>query len=712
MYGVNPNDSAQPQVIIKRGLVLNQDRENWLLNRVEVRLNEVESEMGIGTKGELTSDGFMFHRQNYQDQYDNNWQWRQRLGGIFQYSNWSLNMAKRFARLISAKTGDDLLGTEPFFSAMPKKGANPELAKQLEWWLQEQFSKSNFIPTGQQGILSSLIRGEAVLKPSYKLQQSRFFGQAIVLVNRSGEPIITPKGNYIYQDDDFVPDPSVEGVLRLRKEPSFTVPPPDQARFQYFESLQQQQVVYEGLNVGEVNYKDWRCPLRFNTPDEADINAHVFDEFYGTMAEKYSGLPGWNNYQNTYQSADKAANLHRGELDTVAQDANIINAADVYIRADADNDGMEEEIWIVYDRTRKKAIFYDYTANHQKRRPFVVIPGLEKVSGRWYGVGVFEMLGDKQAYIETQFNRENFKSSKSSSLTFRQVSANREWNQGQQLVVGDDVIHDITDPTYNAQNPPVFQVHLTDTDENAMKLIELVLQMSQTEVGIISANDADSSGLLSSKTATGVRNIERTGNQLTKAIESNQIDALEDLIEMSTDILLENMDPETLVMMPDSSELTSINKEEAKNMPKNIKLLLSRTRSTETLENSQAVIQLCNAYYALNPYMQFKLRDEYIRQLKALEVQDADNLLDEVTQQQADAYKANPPSQQEPPKVSMSVAAKLTDLAPSERGQVLQKEGVTPAQPQELEQKAADDLATATATHQATTPTQPPPDKL
>jgi hypothetical protein len=96
------------------------------------------------------------------------------------------------------------------------------------------------------------------------------------------------------------------------------------------------------------------------------------------------------------------------------------------------------------------------------------------------------------------------------------------------------------------------------------------------------------------------------------------------------------------------------------------------------------VIQLCREYYeALNPYERYKLRSEYIRQLKALETPDADSKLDEVTKEEA--YKWLQESKQPPtipPKTS--IATKYPDLQRSEQVQVLQREGIQPAPDQEV----------------------------
>jgi hypothetical protein len=232
-----------------------------------------------------------------------------------------------------------------------------------------------------------------------------------------------------------------------------------------------------------------------------------------------------------------------------------------------------------------------------KKRPFEVIPGVELVANRWYGVGVFEMLAHKQLYVDTQFNRVNFKSMKSSSVRFRNKNAVAQWKAGERLVFGDDRTLDIEDPRFDARNPPLFQVNLTEIDEHAMKLIELMIQAGSTEVGIVGPDDGALAGLDTTKLATGIKSLERTGNLLMKFTETDHADAIAEILDQAVNIILEHMDEDQMVWRPESQELYALNRDEVRKMSKDVKLLLTRSRSTETIETARMVIQLCREYY-------------------------------------------------------------------------------------------------------------------
>lgn len=717
-------------------LVLEQEAEAKLVQRALDRIQDLRAEMGIDAGGGVQANSWAWERQKNRLQSENEFSWREAEGGIFQYSNFSLNIAKRYMRLMAAKTNDDLIGTEPFFAAMPTEHGDPALSKDVEWFIQEKVACSNLKASVGEGQAVALSENEVVIKPSWITNSTHFRGPATVMVGANGQPFLTPKGDYVYPKDDVIPDPNVAevpvldangqpqvgadgqpmtqpAVFRLKKEPQVTMPRDPQ--FAPFPDLDQVLTAYEGLDVRALDFRDFLCPLAVNSVHEADICVHLFDESPERLRATYGMFEVTDNYFNTTQlSGEKQARTEKGEQESGSRVLRYVNCADVYMRCNpfegTEHDlGIESEIWMLLDLTNQKPIWYDFLGNHMKKRPFEVIPGVEKVPNRWYGVGVFELLKHKQLYIDTQFNRVNFKSSKSSTIRFRNVGAVSQWKNGEELVVGDDQFYDITDSRFDARNPPAFQVNLAEIDPFAMRLMEVGLQSASTEVGIVGPDDGNLSGLDSTKLATGIKSLERTGNVLMKYTERAHGEAIERILNQAVDIILEHMDEDELIYRPDTDAIIALNREEIRRLERDVKLLLTRSRSTETLETSRAVIQLCREYYeALTPFERHKLRDEYIRQLKALEVQDAAARLDEVTKEQAYAWLA----QQSKPPVTPpkeSIATKYGDLARSEQEQVLTSQGITPATPAQLATTDAHEVAKEGALAEAKAAAQPAP---
>jgi hypothetical protein len=716
------------------GLELTPAQYDRLLHRALDRINELRQEMGIDTAGMVVENGWAWQREKNQRQYDNEWLWRKALGGIFVYSNFSLNISKRYARLMAAKTSDTLVGTDPFFSVMPTQHGNPELAKQGEWYIQEQISLSNAKKRLKEGQKTALIRNEAVMKMTWVSNSTHFRGPIEVAVGPfayqdaagneqkfgAGEPIMTPKGDYIYRDDDTFEDPNVANLFHLEKEPGVTFR--HAFDYKWFPNLDETLEGQTGLDLRTLDYRDFLCPLKAASIHEADINVHLYDDQWELLKARYKGFPLAEKYFKEHEpgtnegklSGDQQPKVEKGEMEDASRVLRIVHCGDVYMRCnpfegDEEDLGLESEMWLLVDVKNKAIIWADYLGNHMERRPFEVIPGIELVQNRWYGVGVFEMLDHKQLYVDTQFNRVNWKSSKSSSVRFRNKNAVSQWKAGEKLVIGDDKILDIEDPRFDAKNPPLFQVNLTEIDENAMKLIELMIQAGSTEVGIVGPDDAGMTGLDSQKLATGIKSLERTGNLLMKFTETDHADAIAAILDQAVDIILEHMDEDEIAYKSDTNELVKLNREEIRKIKGKVKLLLTKSRSTETIETARMVIQLCREYYeALNPYEQYHLRSEYLRQLKALEVPDADEKLPEVTKQEADAWlQQSKQPQTIPPKTS--IATKYPNLLRSEQVQVLTREGIKPGSPEEAAHAQAHEVVKEGALAQAKEAAKPKP---
>jgi hypothetical protein len=130
------------------------------------------------------------------------------------------------------KTTDTLVGTDPFFSAMPTEHGNPELAKAGRVVRPGRDFPDQREEAVEEAQKTALIRNEAVVKLSWvsdadafprpdrgsvgPFRLSRRRRQLLFGGRRSD---YDAKGDYIYPDDDTFEDPNVEGLLHLEKEP-------------------------------------------------------------------------------------------------------------------------------------------------------------------------------------------------------------------------------------------------------------------------------------------------------------------------------------------------------------------------------------------------------------------------------------------------------------------------------------------------------------
>jgi hypothetical protein len=127
-------------------------------------------------------------------------------------------------------------------------------------------------------------------------------------------------------------------------------------------------------------------------------------------------------------------------------------------------------------------------------------------------------------------------------------------------------------------------------------------------------------------------------------------------------------------------------------LDRNIRLLLTNSRSAEGLSLSQQRMQIVLSYMDLDPERRAAVRDFLIEELRQLDTPNPEDKIPEVTPEEIAAFKQQQAAAKEPPNRAISV--RLPDLAQSERAQALAKDfDIQAATPEELAQKAATEVA-------------------
>lgn len=692
-FDVTPQPQA-PVALQNTHLKLDAEKKEELERRCVTRIGELQKESGVMEDGSVETDSWMGRRKKYQDIFDSDFDWRKlQYGGVFDVSNLTLGTAQRYVRETHAKAADDLLGTRPFFAAVKTDTGDDATARAVEELIQQKVDRSDIQLELRSCIRSAIVRNECVVKIRYVRRSTPYLGSATVMVDQSGQPVYTPNGLLIYENDDFLPDPAVEEMFRLKKDPLFSM---RQGEFDYqnFDSLQQELIQYEGVEVRELDYRSFLCPLRCPSIHEADMVVQLYDDTPQHAKEIYGQFEGFDEYFTNYgtneTSGERQAKTTQGEQDYHQPSSIDIYRpfAECYVRADVDGDGIEEEIFVVMDMTNKKMVFCEYLANIMPKRPFEVIPGIDRVPNRWYGEGVIQAVLDQCTYIDAQFNRFNVKDGKESSIDFRDPNAVKEWRMGAQVEFGSNKVYDV-EPGYDKDNrPPLWRVNLQEKSEIGMELMKEAQQQTNLMFGIIGAKDASSSDLNQSRTATGILNIERTANLLIKNTEIQQQHALIRIMEQVTTLVLENLRDTELLLTKDGKQLLTINRDEARTISREIRLLLTRSRSSELLTINQQALAFFKDFHAIKgtpAIMVAKLgRPLYLNMLKALEIADPDELCPNVTDEEiAQWQEQQAAGQQAELKRTTREMISYKDCPPSIQAQWEQDSGWTPATPEE-----------------------------
>lgn len=675
-----------------------------------LRIHELKRETGLSETNTVIPGSWMWLRKCHEAYYQGDLTWRLAFGGIFTRSNITLGSGMRHVRYNAARCQDDLLGTSPFMAALATKPSKEALAKQVEAYIQQKIAQSNVRNNLREGQKIAIYRNECVVKTGYIRDTTPYVGEATVLVDATtGEPFKTrDKGLYIYEDDDVVASQDTEGLVMLASDPSFTMAehpeegfvtipadgesPERVGRYQRFEELPQESVRKDGVYADPLDYRSFLCPLRVKSIHDADTVVHLYLETPARLQKVYGGIDvsqSYFAYRN--EPGQEQPKYEQGENDnptsTIHQQ---VIVAEVYRRCDPDETGEEKEILAVFDYTNRRVIYYNYLDNHMGRRPFESIPGIERVPGRWYGRGIYGMLDSHLFYEDVEASRSFYKNSMDATIQFAYRDAVDDWKNGQPPVIGSGDTYWINsswDP--EGKREPIFRKSLAENYEPDVGLMNVMRQSADSLVGAISTASANQSNFDQSHTATGNQLVQMASDVITKATEQEHTDALNAILAQVVEVTLEHMDEKVLENDPDTGLLAELNRNEARNLSRDVRLLLTRSRSTQLLNTSGQALTIGKDYHALmhaDPRQAKALRPAYIGQLKGLEQENADELCPDITEEMIaawdEAQKAAKDANEKPPSESISI--RLPDLVGSERVQALARFGITAATPEEM----------------------------
>ncbi len=707
MMPSGPEITIEPQFELlpafQTPLKLTEEQEAEMTTWAMGRMNDIKRQMGLDASGRVEPGSWLDIRIQNEQTNANDLEWRKnQLKGVFLDSNFTVGDSKRHCRLYAARVRDDLIGTRPFFGAFAQDGTDEDevaLAKESETITQKRIEESNVPGVIREAVRLAAIRNEAVVKVSYVRDATPYRGPARVLVDRYGLPIHTPaRGMLIYEKDDFLPDPFTEGLARLEKDPSFSMTQ-GQYRYKLIPDLEQTMVRYDNVHAAVLDPRDFLCPIDAEDIHTADLVAHLREETPANLNAAFGGYDTFRSYKSSPRPVTGALQpkRHQGERDdTMRSGIERVLVSEVCMRYPID--GVECEIFATFDMVQQKAVFYDYLGNHMSRRPYRVIWGVEREPQRWFGVGVFSMMSHNSLYIDAQFNRYNSADGKSGCIKWANREAVREWREGGAIEVG--IGNPVTvDKNFDPNAPIAGVINLNEIkSEYGRDLMKEMQRAGEVQFGVISSADGSAQGLNQSGTATGIMNLERTSNVLIKDSEIDHIEAIEEILAMAVEFLIDNI-PQMLVQFdPKTQKISQLSRDEIRGLRRKVKLLLTRSKSAEALVTNEKAEAIWLRYFRLTPFEQYYGRPFYINQLRALEVPDADQRLPEVTWEQVQAWQAQQAAQKEPlPPPSKSIGTKYSDLARSEQEQVLQQAQIKPAPPEEIQAMKQEEQATKLA---------------
>jgi hypothetical protein len=662
---VQPMDPNKPRVLFPSDLVLTREQEDKLCQKAQEWYSLLDDELG---RTETASDGmevplfianysaggggagqqkperkFLAKRLLYQMIAENRMEFRAILApnSIFAKSNLIVPLARKIATAMGARAVDYFFGTEPWLEQKPIGGdGDAELAMKLQKLTDVKFQESGSTARLRRSLPAAFIIGESVMKITQANRREFYRKKEVVAVGMDGNPILAADGQPITEQDTWTMQE--DGQVLLDRDGQTPKPA---GELVYQPVLMDAEIVhYSGPEVNQIYYRDFLCPKSAPSIQEAPCCIHMMESTASEIAQAYMQSPGktLEDVQRAveglrdalsgayeHRGGDQGARPELGDTQAGRTAEATTEYGEFYMRIDADGDFLTEDVMLVMNPKTGYPIYYNYTANvtSDGLRPFrAIVP--KPVLNRWYGQGAIEQFEEHQETVDLMVNRRNLSQSAAGRITlFRGYNTlegdsdpNLKMNWGQTYT-----------PLANKRAEDIVEVVYLDDNkyDTLTQDLEFFMQLALNESGIQHANDGNAAGMDTTKLATGIRNIEKSGRELFGVVISELEKGITETAQAFTTTLYDNLDEdETFEFLEgDLPVEMTIAKRDVQGLRMNVQTLLTRYRDEQALaSNGQAYALLFGAipYYSLPPEMQ-QLASSFVRsQLKALQIQRAD----------------------------------------------------------------------------------------
>jgi hypothetical protein len=523
---------------------------------------------------------------------------------IFDLSgNHSLNLVRNVTRFMKARCGEDIFGSKPWFGVTPVGGMeDAALSGQINRHAPWKLGQAEYTKHGKEGIGLAIDLGECILKTTHRTAVDRYETLDLVLVDKAtGKPVVTPEGDYIRPEDGTVADD--DGALVYEKAPE--VIESDATEFREV-LIEEESETYHGLDVANVRFDAFIAPLNVPSLDVAPAVCHEFsrtvsqlradyghdDEDTAALFELLATEPdGPKSKEDEPRATHGEVSAGRQHL----QNNPNVRVQEIYLQNyDVFEDGVGRNIYLVMAGGIDEPLYLDYRANITVRGhlPFHAIP-VNRVPGRWYGRGFYKLYEGAQGLIDSLLNCILYKNENNSDpVKFWQGDATEQGRAGETRLIRTPGFIYTLRPGKTAKDALQI-VDFPDLDQRTWELMQLLMQLVQTDSGVTSAAQGDYSALPSASTATGVSSILQSASTLHRMLTEDLKDGYEPavLFGLKTLYAKQNKDETFRYLEGAASEVLSLASAKVlAQLDMNVRLLLTRFQMKEQREQAQFII--------------------------------------------------------------------------------------------------------------------------
>ncbi len=626
-----PLEMDPPKAPLRGGLILTGHQELELTRYVLDRLREA--------RASYASDGWMDRRSTAMQHYQNNVNDRRVPGTVFEKSNMTLNLPKRYVRITSSRVYDEVLSGNPLM-AVTVEGHDDdwEDSRVIERFCGHKLDQSKTRLVLREAEMLAAIRGEAVVKTTWRKKVQKFYRETDVMVDEENETVRASDGNPVTLQDAW--NEREDGSMVLDRDPLIVVSEANSPRFERRRE-EWRRAVYDGLEMACVDHRDFYCNTTEPDIHTADFCAILVDmgvdevqAMLRAVSDTGEATEFLERLKTSLLDGDNKANRGqaddwRGERERPRDAIPVCPFAEVYCRVMLDGEDEACEIALLVDLHNEQLVTYDYLDNISPtgKRPFRVVR-MEGVPHRWYGTGFYEMFADRHKFCDLFLNRVNLASSLSGNIKIENPMATEEGLAGEPIEFG-------TVKTYRLREgyaaDDVFKVIPIPNDSGASEnLLNLLMQVTQLEAGVVSAGDHGMAGLPAAGLATGIKSLDRVANVLLKNILADFIVAFEDILHDAVALILTNYDHmEAVRLMGEDGAAILAKHRELTMLPFRTKIMVSTAKDADIVENHSRAFDMLVQFEQMPPTARERLRPILLKILTVMGIEDVDTALSE-----------------------------------------------------------------------------------
>lgn len=672
----------------------------------EMGRDEFSDDSGISTSPDVLarSGASFFGRRHLSHMvYHQQLAWREHvMGGIYKHTNVHLPLTARILSQQIARANKSFFGTQPYFAVSSTQSSIDEaLARDVNAWSRYQLEDVGQLSHHLSSAVElAFVQGETVVKTTQYKLTSFFESFRTIHISPDGQPFVAQDGDYIYQTDSFPPvmetvldpvtqqpvtDPATQQPLTRQKvdpvtqQPVYalsrdgvTPKPVEPLNFQAVK-ITLAQTLADKVKARPIYYLDFLCRLKEADIQSAASCAHLYDApiielCHRLLNEMFDGKPPEEKLErvaklasqllkgavlSTKNSAAAAADRARPEVGEENQTHNqqyqepAKELAETWVWYDVFGDGVMRSLMVLTDAEGLAPIYYNYAGNvtHDGNRPFDVLR-INPVTNRWYGMGNVEKFWDLQSTADLILNRAFFAQSRAGRIDFVQKDAivsgdihSVNWGGTVELAPGKTAADAFT------------SVYLADNKSDTLRgMLEIILQAAQSMSAVTNVNDGQMAGLDTAKLATGIKNLEQSGEELFLLWIFHLTPGIQGVIQRALGLLLADVNTKKvdLIRFFDSvtSRLIELDPSLLRDISLDVKMELTSYKSQSQLTQAQMGYNMGLAFLQLpNPVIQSRLRPLVNQFLRALEILNVDDITAPITpeeQQQLAALMAPP----------------------------------------------------------------------